>query len=247
VKKEKEEALKDLKKAIDAGRAYLKAKQAAEHGEALRPDVDTKWEAMIPLLEGKIPLMVEANDLLQIKGAVEWAEKEKIPLVITGGRDAWRVTELLAKKHVPVILGPVLSVPTREDEPYDTAYANAAKLQQAGVLFAFSAGGASNIRILPYQAAMAAAFGLPREEALKGVTLYPARILGVEDRLGSIEPGKDATLFATDGDPLEIRTQVLRAWIDGREISLDNKHKQLYEKYRERPRPTSAPRARKDE
>ena len=239
IRKEKEEALKDLKKAIEAGRAYLKAKRAAAEGKAQPPEMDTKSEAMIPLLEGRIPMIVDANDVRQIKDAVEWAEKEKIPLILSGARDGWRVAELLAKKHVPVILGPVLSVPSREDEPYDTAYTNAAKLREAGVLIAFSAGGASNVRILPYQAAMAAAFGLPKNEALRGVTLYPARILGVEDRLGSIEAGKDASFIVTDGDPLEIRTLVLSAWIEGREVSLENKHKQLYEKYRSRPFPAT--------
>ena len=236
-KKEKEEALKDIKTALESAKAYMKAKRAAEKGDAPRPDVDTKWEAMIPLLEGKIPLMVEADDIRQIKDVVAWAEKEKIPVIIAGGRDAWRVAELLVKKHVPVIQGPVLSVPAREDEPYDTAYAAPARLHKAGVLTAFSTGSASNIRILPYQAGMAAAFGLPKDEALKGVTLYPARILGVEDRLGSIDVGKDATLFTTDGDPLEMRTQVLAAWIDGRPVSLDNRHTRLYEQYKARPLP----------
>jgi imidazolonepropionase-like amidohydrolase len=238
VRKEKDEALKELSEALAAARAYLKAKNAVSDGKTAPPDKNTKWEAMIPLLEGKIPLIVAAGDIRQIKDAVEWAEKEKIPLIIQGGYDAWRVAELLAKKHVPVILAPTLSLPAREDEAYDAAYTNAMKLHEAGVLFAFSAGGASNVRILPYQAAMAAAFGLPKDEALKGVTLYPARILGVEDRLGSLEAGKDATLIVTDGDPLEIRTQVLSAYIDGRPINLDNRQKQLYEKYKNRPLPS---------
>lgn len=241
IRKERDEALKDVKTALAAARAYLKAKRAAERGEAARPEVDSRSEAMIPVLEGKIPFMVEANDVRQIRGAVEWAEKEKISLIVSGGRDAWRVSDLLAKKHVPVVLGPVLSLPAHEDDPYDAAYASPAKLSAAGVLFALSAGGATNVRILPYQAGTAAAFGLPREEALRSVTLYPARILGVEDRLGSIEPGKDATFFACDGDPLETRTQILAAWIDGRPVSLDNKHRRLYEQYRGRPLPASTP------
>ena len=240
IHKEKEEALKDLKNALTAARAYLKAKRAAERGEAMAPEVDSRWEAMIPLLEGRLPLMVEANEVRQIRDAVEWAEKEKLPLILSGGRDAWRVADLLAKKHVPVVLGPVLAVPSREDEPYDVSYAAPARLREAGVLFALSAGGATNVRILPYQAGTASAFGLPKEEALRSVTLYPARILGVEGRLGSIEPGKDATFFATDGDPLEMRTHVLAAWIGGRPVSLDNKQQRLYEQYKNRPRPARA-------
>jgi len=114
---------------------------------------------MIPLLEGRIPMIVEANDAGQIKGAVEWAEKEKIPLV--GLRRPRRLAgrDLLAKKHVPVILLPVLSVPAREDEPYDTAYTVARSSTRRGWSSPSPAGGASNIRILPYQAGMAAAFG----------------------------------------------------------------------------------------
>lgn len=242
IRKEKTEALRDLDKAVEAARAYLKAKQAAERGDGPKLDVDTRWEAMIPLVTGKIPLIAEANEPRQIEDAVEWAEKQKIPLIIQGGRDAWRVTELLAKKHVPVILGPTLAVPAREDEPYDTAYALPARLHDAGVPFAISAGGYFDVRILPYQAGMAAAFGLPKDAALRSVTLDAARILGVESRLGSIDVGKDATLFASDGDPLEMRTQILSAWIDGRQVSLDNKHKQLYEKYKNRPRPEVAAR-----
>jgi imidazolonepropionase-like amidohydrolase len=240
IRKEKTEALKDLDKAVESARAYQKAKEAAGKGDGPRLDVDTRWEAMIPLITGKIPLIAEANDVQQIEDAIAWGEKQKIPVIIQGGRDAWRVTELLVKKHVPVILGPTLAVPAREDEPYDTAYAQPAKLHDAGVPFAISAGGYFNVRILPYQAGMAASFGLPRDAALRSVTLDAARILGVGSRLGSIEVGKDATLFASDGDPLEMRTQILQAWIDGREVSLDNKHKELYEKYRNRPRPEVA-------
>jgi imidazolonepropionase-like amidohydrolase len=240
IRKEKTEALKDLDKAVESARAYQKAKDAAAKGDGPRLDADTRWEAMIPLITGKIPLIAEANDVQQIEDAIAWGEKNKISVIIQGGRDAWRVTELLVKKHVPVILGPTLAVPAREDEPYDTPYAQPTKLHDAGVPFAISAGGYFNVRILPYQAGMAASFGLSKDAALRSVTLDAARILGVGSRLGSIEPGKDATLFVTDGDPLEMRTQILRAWIDGREISLDNKHRQLYEKYRNRPRPEVA-------
>ena len=245
IRKDKTEALKDLDKAVESARAYQKAKEAAAKGDGPRLDVDTRWEAMIPFVTGKIPLIAEANDVQQIEDAIAWGEKNKIPVIIQGGRDAWRVTELLVRKHVPVILGPTLSVPAREDEPYDTCYAQPAKLHDAGVPFAISAGGYFNVRILPYQAGMAASFGLPKDAALRSVTLDAARILGVGSRLGSIEAGKDATLFASDGDPLEMRTQILRAWIDGREISLDNKHKELYEKYRNRPLPVaSAPKGK---
>jgi imidazolonepropionase-like amidohydrolase len=138
----------------------------------------------------------------------------------------------------------VLAVPAREDDPYDSAYAIASKLHDAGVRFAISSGGGSfdsaNTRNLPYHAAMAAAFGLPKDAAFRAITLSPAEILGVGSDLGSIDVGKSASLILTDGDPLEIRTHVLASWIDGREASLDdNKHVRLYRKYRARPRPSS--------
>ena len=158
---------------------------------------------------------------------------------------SWRIADLLKEKGVPVILGPVLTTPSRRDEPYDTPFTVARRLNEAGVAFCISGGGsgfnASNVRNLPYHAAMAAAFGLPREEALKAVTLYPARILGLEKDLGSIEPGKSASLMVTDGDPLEIRTQVLRVFIDGKPVDLMNKHRRLYERYEARPMPAERP------
>jgi imidazolonepropionase-like amidohydrolase len=160
-------------------------------------------------------------------------------MLLSGGADAWRAAEKLAAKESPVILGASLALPARSWEPYDTAYANAGKLHAAGVKLCISTGGdgfeAANTRNLPYQAAMAEAFGLPHEEALRAITRYPAEILGVSDRLGTIEAGRSASLILTDGDPLDIRTQVLRAWIDGREIDLTSRHTRLYERYKSRP------------
>jgi imidazolonepropionase-like amidohydrolase len=160
----------------------------------------------------------------------------ELEIVIVGGRDAPRVADRLAAEDVPVILGRATREPRRSFEPYDASYSVAARLHEAGVTFCFSYDSASSLRNLPYEAGMAAAFGLPREEALKGVTLYPAEILGVGSRLGSLEEGKDANLIVTTGDPLEIRTQVVRAFIGGREVDLSSRHTRLYERYRNRPR-----------
>ena len=160
---------------------------------------------------------------------------------------AW--PRLLAERNIPVILTSVLSLPMRRDEPYDTPYTTASKLHEAGVEFCIASSGggfgAAMTRNLPYHAAMAAAFGLPREEALKSVTLSPARILGVGRALGSIEVGKSASLILTDGDPLEVRTRVEQAFIDGRSVDLEaNRHQRLYRKYRQRPRLAEATTAR---
>jgi len=143
---------------------------------------------------------------------------------------------------VPVIITSILSNPMRTDDGYDEAYARAAKLHEAGVKFAIAGTGGNggsgpNLRNMPYHAGVASGYGLPREEALKSVTLYAAQILGVDDALGSIEVGKSASLVLTDGDILEVRTNVLSEWIDGRPVDLSSKHTDLWQKYRDRPRP----------
>ena len=144
------------------------------------------------------------------------------------------------KFDIPVILKPTHALPQRRWEPYDTPFTVANKLYEAGVSFCFAYGasgfGAAHSRNLPYQAATAAAYGLPKQEALRGVTQSTAEILGVGDRLGTLEVGKEATLIVTDGDPLEIRTHVQHAFLAGRQLNLDDRHKRLYDKYRARPR-----------
>jgi len=234
--KRRDERLRTLKEAFATARAYLKARDAASADHPV--DVDARWEAMRPVLEGDIPVIVDADEITAMEAAMEWAEEEGVRLILSGGADAWRLADVLAEKDIPVILGSTLSMPRRPWEPYDTAYKNPLRLQEAGVRFCISGGGssfmASNSRNLPYNAAMAESFGLPHQEALRSITLYPAQILGVEDRLGSVEVGKDATLMVTDGDPLDIRTQVLQVWIDGERMDLSNRHHDLYERYQQR-------------
>jgi imidazolonepropionase-like amidohydrolase len=235
-KKQREADLKELKSALESARAYRQAK--ASGSKDLKPD--PVLEALLPVLDGKLPVIVSASEVRQIKDAVKWAKDEGVRMILEATSDAWRVADLLKSNDIPVIFGPVLSDSFRRDEPYDTAYATPLMLHSAGVRFCITNGGgefgAATTRNLPYQAAMAAAFGLPREVALKAVTLYPAQILGVDHRLGSIEVGKSASLIVTDGDPLEIRTHVVKEFIDGRPVDLSNKHQKLYEKYRGRPK-----------
>lgn len=237
-KKEREEALKELKEAFDNAKAYMIAHEAMADGGP-HHDLDVRWEAMIPVLKGEMKVFAHADEYMQIESVLEFAKEWDLDIVLVGGRDSWRFADQLVAENVPVILENILEMPRRSWEPYDEAYATASKLHEAGVQFCISYGAgrrASNTRNLPYYAAMAAAFGLPRDEALKSVTLYPAQILGVGDRLGSLEEGKDATLIVTDGDPLEIRTHVLKAWIEGNQIDLASRHTGLYDKYRNRPR-----------
>jgi len=230
-----ETILRPLNDVLDDARRYQTA-LAAKGKNVPAHERDPKFDALLPVLEGRVPLFIRADRDRDIRAAVAWAKKENLKMVLVGGQEADKAADLLARENVPVILGPTLNLPARFDSPYDDPYTLPARLHKAGVRFCLSTGDASNVRRLPYQAAMAAAFGLSPDEALKAITLYPAQILGVGARVGSLEPGKDATFIVTTGDPLEITTNVEAAYIAGRPVSLDNKHRRLYEKYRARPR-----------
>jgi len=229
-KQARQQALEALDLAFASARAYGQSKDKNLH--------DLRWEAMQPVLTGELPVMIWANTVLEIESAVGWASAQGLRVILLGGADAGLVSDLLADKKVSVIVSGTQRLPLRDGDPYDQPFAVAARLYEAGVKFCISSEGsargggeAANARNLPYEAAMAAAYGLPREEALKAVTLYPAQILGVADRVGSLEVGKDATLIVTDGDPLEITTRVEQMYIEGRRIDLSSRHTQLYEKY----------------
>ena len=237
---------KELDDFIAEARAYAQAKAAAKTNANANPaaapfTLVPAWEAMLPVLTGQLPVMVHAEDVRQIKAALRWAETNQFKIVLAGALDAWRIADQIAKQRVPVIFEHTFTQPTRDTDPYDAQFRAAALLHKAGVQFAFSEGPgawqATRARNLPNAAAQAVAFGLPEAEALKAITLNPARILGLADRLGSIETGKDATFIATTGHLLDLRTQVKRLWIDGKEVSLESRHTRLYDKYRHRPKP----------
>ncbi|MBL8203968.1 MAG: amidohydrolase family protein [Blastocatellia bacterium] len=235
-RQQRDRQVEALKKKIEDAQAYLKAKEAVAADKSLpaRP-VDLGLEAMIPVIKGEVPIRVSANKANDIKAAVELASQYKLKIVINGGEDAIKVAALLKEKNVPVILSAVLELPDSEDAPYDQAYSRAAELHKAGVKFAFSSQGIQFIRTLPYNAGTAAAFGLPKEEALKAVTIYPAQIFGADKLVGSIEAGKIANLIITDGDPLELRTKVKHMFINGKQTDLTNKHSRLNDKFKDRP------------
>lgn len=196
---------------------------------------DTRWEAMKPVLDGTLPLFIRADEMGQITAAVAFAKRQNVRCVIVGGRDADRCADLLKSMDVPVILTGTQRLPGNPDDGYDSVYALPAKLKEAGVRFAVAGSGSTyQVRNLPYQAASAIAFGLSPEDALKSITLSPAQILGVAAHVGTIEVGKDATLILTDGDVLEVTSNVHRAFIQGREIDLGDRHKSLRDKYEKR-------------
>jgi imidazolonepropionase-like amidohydrolase len=230
--KERRKQLGELDDFFAEARAYAKAK-TSQH----LPEKVPAWEAMLPYMRGDLPLMIHADEVRQIRSAANWAATNQLKIIIAGGRDAWMVADLLATNKIPVIYENIFTQPSRDTESYDSHFAAPEIMRKAGVTVMFSVGGATMSRNLPYAAAQAVAFGLPEEEALKGITLYPAQIFGVADRVGSIEVGKEATLFICDGTIFDLRANVKRMWISGKEISLENRQTRLYEKYKNRPQP----------
>jgi imidazolonepropionase-like amidohydrolase len=216
---------------FDEARRYQKAKAANQPG-LIR---DLKYEALIPVLEGKTPLAISVSTPKTIHDALQFADKQNVKVVLLQPRELGSAAAELKARNIPVILGKVLALPHGEDDPYDQAFTLPLECYKAGVKFAFGTFENQFVRDLPYQAATAVAFGLPQEEALKAVTINPAEIWGVSDQVGSIEKGKLADLVVTTGDILEIQTQMKHVFIKGQDVDLTNKQTRLYEKYLARP------------
>jgi imidazolonepropionase-like amidohydrolase len=216
--------------------AYAKAAAArTQNASVKRIDRDLILEALVPVVEGREPVVIHANLERDIRAALKFADEFKLKVILADAEDVARVIPELKLRNVPVILGPILSLPPREDDPYDLIFSNAKTLNDAGIPFAIQSQDSHNARNLPYNAAACAAFGLPKEVALRSVTLAPAQIFGVADKIGSLEIGKLANIIVTDGDPLEIVTHVRHLFIAGEEITLDTNQTLLYDKFRKRP------------
>jgi imidazolonepropionase-like amidohydrolase len=228
LKKERDAKVQRVEDVIERARAYGKIPAA---------DRSTDWNlaAMVPVVERRQPLFVSANTAADIRDAVAFADRANVRIVITGGLEAPLVAPLLKEKNIPVILGSVLTLPAREDAHHAATYRAAGELAEAGLTFAFATGGAANNRLLPYEAAISVAWGLDRDRALRAMTLDAATILGVADRVGSLEAGKVANLFIANGDPMEMKTQFTHIFINGRSVGLKSKHTELYERFSSRP------------
>ena len=233
----RERQMDSLRTILRDAEAYGKAIDAAEKDKTLpRVQRDVVLASLLPAVRGQMSVIFTADRANDIRSAVTFAKEMKLKPVILGGGDAWQVASFLKENDVPVIVTGVMNLPRREDDPYDVNYASPSKLQKAGVRFAITSGDAgSETRNLPYVAGMASAYGLPKDEALKSVTLYPAQIMGVGDKFGSIEVGKIANLVVTDGDLLEARTNTKYLFIDGRPVPLDSKHTELNNTFKDRP------------
>lgn len=230
--KERDANIEKLSEAFYQARRYYKAK----HSSGVNVHAtDVRWEAMIPVLKKEVPVIINASEYRQIQSAIEWAEKEDLNIILSGVNQADMVLPHLKERDIPVIVNSVLSGPARQWEPYDQSLTLPAKLYEAGIRFAISgeASAANTIR-LPNHAAAAVAFGLPEDEALKSITLYPAQIFGIDNKMGSIETGKDASLIIADGNLLHLSTQIEQVYIQGKKVDMLNQHRMFYEKYLEK-------------
>ena len=207
---------------------------------------DLRFEGLEPVLRGELPVFLQADLLEPIESGLAWCQRAGLRPVLVGGGQAHLCLELLKARDVPVIVTGTFRLPRRDDSSFDEAYALPAVLQKAGVRFCLAGGDEFyNQRNVPYEAATAIAHGLDPDAALRSITLSAAEILGAGKRLGSLEVGKDATLILTDGDPLELTTKTLRAFVGGRDVDLRNKQTELAKKYRERYRQLEAQGERK--
>jgi len=232
IKKAAEKSLKRLNDVWDMAVQYYKLDSAtSSKGVKYYPEM----QALLPVIKGERSLMIKANASKDIQAALMWVADKKIKKVIlTGVAEGWRVADEIAKAKIPVVAGPVLAVPTRDYDRYDKAYANPGLMMKAGVTVALCSGGTENVPNLPYNSAFAAAYGMGKGEALRSVTIVPAEIFGVADKLGSIEVGKNATVLVCDGDPFETKTNIKYVFIDGWKVPMVSRQTELYDEFLKR-------------
>ncbi len=225
-----------LRDILHDAQAYAKAAGARSKDPSVRRfDRDVLLEALVPAIEGREPVVMHANVVRDIKAAIKFADEFKLKMILADAGDVGQVIPDLKSRNIPVILGPIFAIPAHEDDSYDLIFTNAKTLYDNGIRFSIQSSDSHNARNLPYHAAMCAAFGLPKDVALKSITIFPAEIFGVADRIGSLDAGKIANVIVTDGDPLEIVTHVRRLFIGGEDIPLDTYQTLLYEKFKQRP------------
>jgi imidazolonepropionase-like amidohydrolase len=221
----------ELKKLILDAKAYNTSDNKEEK--------NLRFEAMKGLFNGSQTLYIHVNNIKEIIEAVNFVKSNSISKVcLVGGRDSWMVTDLLKENNVSVMVGRVHELPDRIDDDVDQPFKLPALLHKAGVLFCLNNEGdmeAMGARNLPFMAGTTAVYGLTKEEALMSVTLNTAKILGIEKTTGSLETGKDANLFISSGDALDMKSNnVEKAFVKGKSVDLDNEQKALYEKYKKK-------------
>ncbi len=222
---------------LKEARRYLELKKLAAADPAVKaPEYNAKYEALEPVLAGTLPVIISVEKAKDIELAIKFVREEKLKAIFRGCGQGFKVADKIKQSGIPVIIDSLYTGPSEPEDGYDAPYRNVVELAKAGVLICFSSGDdTAQGKDLPYHAAKAVAFGLPREEAVKALTINPAKILGVADRLGSIEAGKDADLIIAAGDPLDMRTEVKQLVISGRAIDMSNWWETLYDKFKRRP------------
>lgn len=201
---------------------------------------DVQMEAMAPYLSGKLPVFIRVRNAASIRAAVDFVKKYSLKAVLVGAPDAWREAKLLADNHIPVIITPAgkstlgANTTINDWDPYDTPYALPALLKRGGVSFCFQSDSDAMSMTLPQRVAESCAYGLSQDDALRALTLSAAEILGVADQIGSIEPGKIANLVISDGDALDLTSNIRYEFINGQPVELTSKFTRLRDQYLKR-------------
>ena len=231
IKTEKEKAIKQISDVWKDLTLYHRIDSVATLNKAKLSNYRPDLHALLPVFRGKSPLLIEVNKKEDIEEAIKWVKTTKVNAIFTGVKEGWRVADLLAKEKIPVITGPVLDNPGRDYDPYDIVYKNPSLMAKAGVLVAIRTSGNENVRNLPFHAGFAAAYGMGTEEALKAITINPAKIFGMDKSYGSVEVGKVANLMVCDGDPFEMKTKISHIFIKGWSVPMENRHTMLYDEF----------------
>ncbi len=231
IKKDADKAAKKLNGIWDKAQDYARMDSIAQATGAVKEGYNPQMEALLSTAQGNASMMIRVNKKQDILNAIEWVQEREIKAIFVGVAEGWRVAKELAEANIPCVVGPVLGMPTRGYDRYDRPYKNPGVMQQAGVKVAIMTNDSENVRNLPFNAGFAATYGMGKEEALKAVTIVPAEIFGLADQLGSIEAGKVANLFVSDGDPFETKTQITDLFIEGWKVPIESRHTLLYEEF----------------
>jgi imidazolonepropionase-like amidohydrolase len=233
-KKKEPEAVERMSKLFRDAAEYGRLKQESADAGVPGPAFDPRLESLVPFARAEGRVAIHVDNAQSILYALKFVRELELDAVLFGVTEGWKVADAIARDDVPVVVGPVLKLPSSEYDPYDAPYANPAVLLRAGVRLAIQTSDDENPRNVAFHAAMAAAYGMPREEAVRAITLGAAELLGIDHDLGSLEPGKIADLVITRGDLLDVTVPVLYVFIDGEQIDLANRQTRFYETYRAR-------------